>query len=200
MAEKKLKTWETAALMALCFALCAGTWAQGQQERLGRELVRLHVLAHSDDEAEQQIKLRVRDAVLSYMEPRLSGMTDTVQAQLLIRENMEGIARAAASAAEGRGVQVSLGVEPYPTRRYGNIALPAGEYRSLRVVLGDGEGENWWCVVFPPLCTQAVSTETVQAVLSSGDIALPDNQAAYRLGFRSIELWNSLMEKLKTDD
>ena len=200
MKEKCLKIWETALLAALCLALCAGTWAQGRQAGLERELVRLHVLAHSDDEAEQRIKLQVRDAVLAYMEPKLAQMSDSVQAQLLIRENMEGIARAAASAAGGRSVQVSLGVEHYPTRQYGDIALPSGEYRSLRVVLGDGEGENWWCVVFPPLCTQAVTSQSVRAVLSSEDIALLENQGAYRLGFRSVELWNALTEKLKTDD
>lgn len=200
MDGKKLKIWETAALMALCIALCTGTWAQGRMEGLSRDLVRLHVLAHSDDEPEQQIKLRVRDAVLEYIEPRLSLVSDRTQAQLLIRENMEGIARAAASAAEGRAVQVSLGLEHYPTRQYGDIALPAGEYRSLRVVLGDGAGENWWCVVFPPLCAQAVSTRPVQAALSSRELALMERQGGYRLGFRSVELWNALTEKLKMDD
>lgn len=200
MKERSLKIWETAALVSLCIALCAGTWAQGRRESLSREFVRLHVLAHSDDEAEQQIKLRVRDAVLEYMQPILEPQTDRAQAQLLIRENMEGIARVAASAAEGRSVQVSLGMENYPTRRYDNIALPAGEYRSLRVVLGEGGGENWWCVVFPPLCTQAVGGEEVQAVLKSGELALLECREGYRLGFRSVELWNALMEKLKTDD
>lgn len=200
MDERKLRIWETAALTALCIALCVGTWAQGRQEGLSRELVRLHVLAHSDAEAEQQIKLSVRDAVLEYMEPKLSGLSDITQAQLIIRENMEGIARAAASAAGGRGVQVSLGVERYPTRQYGDFSLPGGEYRSLRVVLGDGQGENWWCVVFPPLCTQAVSSGEVKAVLSSGELALIERQGGYKLGFRSVELWNALTEKLKTDD
>lgn len=200
MKDRTLKIWETAALIALCIALCTGTWAQARHEALSRDLVRLHVLAHSDDEAEQQIKLRVRDAVLEYMEPRLSGVSDRTEAQLLIRRSMEGIARAASAAAEGRSVQVSLGMESYPTRQYGNIALPAGEYRSLRVVLGDGAGENWWCVVFPPLCTQAVSEEAVRSALSSGELALLERQGGYKLGFRSVEIWNGLVEKLKMFD
>lgn len=200
MKDRTLKIWETAALIALCIALCTGTWAQARHEALSRDLVRLHVLAHSDDEAEQQIKLRVRDAVLEYMEPRLSGVSDRTEAQLLIRRSMEGIARAASAAAEGRSVQVSLGMESYPTRQYGNIALPAGEYRSLRVALGDGAGENWWCVVFPPLCTQAVSEEAVRSALSSGELALLERQGGYKLGFRSVEIWNGLVEKLKMFD
>lgn len=200
MKDRTLRIWETAALIALCIALCAGTWAQARQEGLSRELVRLHVLAHSDEEAEQQIKLRVRDAVLEYMEPRLARVSDRTEAQLLIRRSMEGIARAASAAAEGRRVQVSLGMENYPTRQYGDIALPAGEYRSLRVVLGDGAGENWWCVMFPPLCTQAAGEEAVLSALSSGDLALLERQGGYKLGFRSVEIWNCVVEKLKMFD
>lgn len=200
MQEKKLRIWETAALVALCAALCTGTWASHRQEGLSRDVVRLHVLAHSDEALEQQIKLQVRDAVLRYMEPRLRDMESSAQAQLIIREDMEGIAHAAAAAAGGRAVQVSLSREYYPTRQYGDLALPAGEYRSLRVILGEGEGENWWCVVFPPLCTQAVTAQSALPALSSSDLALMERQGAYRLGFRSIELWNELTEKLKTKD
>lgn len=200
MKAKRLKIWESIALVALCLALCVGTWASKRQESLSRDIVRLHVLAHSDDAMEQLIKLQVRDAVLRYMEPRLNGVDSSAQAQLIIRENMTGIARAAASAAEGRAVQVSLSRERYPSRQYEKFALPAGEYRSLRVVLGDGAGENWWCVVFPPLCTEAVSVESPLPALSSADIALMSRDGGYRLGFRSIELWDLLMEKLKTYD
>lgn len=200
MKKKRLKIWESAALVALCLALCAGTWASKRQESLSRDIVRLHVLAHSDESKEQQIKLQVRDAVLRYMEPRLRGAESSTQAQLIIRENMTGIARVAASAAQGRAVQVSLSREHYPSRQYENFALPAGEYRSLRVVLGDGAGENWWCVVFPPLCTEAVSVDCPLPVLSSADISLMNRDGGYRLGFRSIELWDLLMEKLKTYD
>lgn len=131
MFKNKLKLCETAALVALCLALCTGTWAQGRQQALSAKLVRLHVLAHSDEAAEQQIKLDVRDAVLGYLEPRLENAADGRDAERVIMENLDGITRAAKRASQGRKVSVTLSTEHYPSRRYDSFALPAGEYRSL---------------------------------------------------------------------
>lgn len=192
MFKDKLRVCEAAALIALCIALCAGTWAQGRQQALSEKLVRLHVLAHSDEVVEQQIKLNVRDAVLEYLEPRLENIADGKEAELVIMENLDGITRAARRASQGRQVSVSLSTEHYPTRRYESFALPAGEYRSLRVNLGDGQGQNWWCVVFPPLCTEMVTAESVYPAISSGDLALMEQQGGYRLAFRSMEIWDGL--------
>lgn len=199
MFRDKLKICEAAALIALCITLCAGTWAEGRQEALSGKLVRLHVLAHSDDAAEQQIKLKVRDAVLGYLEPILEDTSDSAEAERLIMENMDGIARAARRASQGRAVSVSLSMERYPTRRYENLALPAGKYRSLRVTLGAGEGQNWWCVVFPPLCTQTVLAEDAYPAISSDDLALMQRQQGYRLAFRSMELWSGLKALFESD-
>lgn len=196
--KTKLKICEAAALVALSIALCTGTWAEARQRGLAGELVRLHVLAHSDEKQEQLIKLRVRDAVLDYLQPRLEGAESSIEAQQLIACELEGIARAAASVSEGRRVSVSLGTERYPTRQYDNFALPAGEYRSLKVSLGDGAGENWWCVAFPPLCTGAVS-ERLSPAMSSEDMRLITGQGGYRLGFRSIELWDKFKDLVEAD-
>lgn len=196
MKDRTLKIWETAALLALCIALCTGTWAQARHEGLSRELVRLHVLAHSDDEAEQQIKLRVRDAVLEYISPKLEDAQSVEDARAVLGSEMQGIALAAASAAEGRQVQVSLGEEGYPTRRYEGFSLPAGRYESLRVTLGDGAGENWWCIVFPPVCLSAVQSEPVQAVMNKDDYALVTSQEGWELRFKAVELWGELQNML----
>ena len=192
MFKDKLRIWEAAVLVALSVALCTGTWAQGRQDALSGKLVRLHVLAHSDDASEQQIKLDVRNAVLAYLEPILETAADSRGAEALIMENMDGIAGAARKASQGRAVSVSLSTERYPTRQYEDLALPAGEYRSLRVTLGAGEGQNWWCVVFPPLCTQTVLAESAYPAISSEDIALMKQENGYRLAFRSMELWSGL--------
>ncbi|MBQ3210217.1 MAG: stage II sporulation protein R [Oscillospiraceae bacterium] len=192
MFKDKLRIWEAAVLVALSVALCTGTWAQGRQDALSGKLVRLHVLAHSDDDSEQQIKLDVRNAVLAYLEPILETAADSRGAEALIMENMDGIAGAARKASQGRAVSVSLSTERYPTRQYEDLALPAGEYRSLRVTLGAGEGQNWWCVVFPPLCTQTVLAESAYPAISSEDIALMKQENGYRLAFRSMELWSGL--------
>ena len=142
MENRRLRTWELAALLALCVTLLWGTWAGARQQRLAAGLVRLHVIAVSDDAAEQALKLRVRDAVLDYLRPRLQGVGDPVQARALLEAELAGVAAAAESASEGRPVSVSLGRETYPLRRYGGFTLPAGRYESLRVVLGAGEGHN----------------------------------------------------------
>lgn len=193
----KLKLWEAAALVALCLSLCAGTWAQARQSAISGSLIRLHVVAVSDDEAEQALKLEVRDAVLAYLTPRLEGTGDSAAARELISGELEGIAKAAAAASKGREVTVTLGCESFPTRQYEGFTLPAGKYESLRVVLGAGRGNNWWCIVFPPLCLPAAEAEQVQSVMSEDDFALVSESEGYELRFRLVELWGELTAALK---
>ena len=193
---KNLRAWEVALLVALSFALCAGTWAQGRQSALSAQVVRLHVIAVSDDESEQTVKLRVRDAVLDYLTPELEDMTDARAARSYLAGHLDEIAAAAESAAGGRAVTVTLGQEQYPTRTYEGFTLPAGSYESLRVVLGEGAGHNWWCVVFPPLCLTAADAERVQSVMNEDDFALVSEAEGYELRFRLVELWGELIQLL----
>lgn len=187
-----LRAWEVALLMALCLTLCVGLWAQKKQGELAAQVVRLHVLAVDDTEEEQALKLRVRDAVLADLAPVLEGVTDQDEAREILAGRLQEIAKAAADAAEGRKVSVSLGPESYPLRRYEGFVLPAGTYESLRVVLGEGEGHNWWCVVFPPLCLSAADAGRVQSVLNPDDFALITEEDGYELRFRILELWGEL--------
>lgn len=192
MKTRFLKNWELSMLLALCVTLLFGLWASARSRALSEGLIRLHVLAVSDDENEQRIKLAVRDSVLAYLEPQLDAAPDVTAARGIISAGLDGIRSAAEAAAEGRPVTVTLSREYYPTRDYGSFALPAGSYESLRVVLGEGEGHNWWCVVFPPLCTAAVTEpeELPQAVASVSGVAL--GEPKYALRFRSMELWGEL--------
>ena len=192
-----LKIWEASALVALCICLCAAVWAQGRQRSISAGLVRLHVLAASDDEYEQELKLRVRDAVLDYISPRLEPAETPAEARSILRGELEGIGQAAAAAAEVRAVTVSLGPELYPRRDYAGFALPAGRYESLRIILGEGEGHNWWCIVFPPVCLSAVQSEPIEEAMSAEDYALITRQDGYELRFRTVELWGELLEKLE---
>ena len=195
--SRKFRLWETAALVSLCVSLCAGTWAQARQSSISSNLVRLHVVAVSDSQEEQELKLRVRDAVLEYLSPLLEDVEDSAQAKQLITGQIDGIAQAAASASEGRKVTVSLDSESFPTREYEGFTLPAGRYDSLRVVLGEGEGHNWWCIVFPPLCLSAADADEVQSVMSEEDFALVTESDGYELRFRIVELWGELTAALE---
>ncbi len=194
---KSLRKWEIALLLALCFTLLAGTWAGAASSRVSEGLVRLHVIAASDDATEQAIKLYVRDAVLSYLEPKLASAADIAGAEALIEANLEGIAAAAESAAQGREVNVTLGEEYYPTREYDTFSLPAGRYQSLRVTLGEGAGHNWWCVVFPPLCLTAAESEAAFEELDGETRAIISSDGGgVQFKFRLLELWGELMELL----
>ena len=197
--EKRFKCWESAALLALCATLLLSVWAQSRQASLSGSLLRLHVIAVSDDPQEQARKLRVRDAVLDYLAPRLENAADREQARSVLEAELEGIAEAAAGAAEGREVHVTLGEEWYPLREYEGFTLPAGRYESLRVVLGEGRGQNWWCIVFPPLCLSAAEGERLQSALSREDYGIVTEEDAYLLRFRILELWGELMKYCKSE-
>ena len=194
--SKKFRIWESAALLAICLSLCIGTWAQSRQQSISGKLIRLHVIAVSDEEAEQEIKLRVRDAVLEYLSPVLEDASGQADAKSIIYAHLEGIAKAAETASQGRKVTVSLGRETYPTRDYEGFSLPAGEYESLRVVLGQGQGKNWWCVVFPPVCLTAADAQLMQSVMSTPDYSIVSGSEDYELRFRLLELWGEFTNAL----
>ena len=191
--NNRLRKWELSLLIALCVSFCLGTWAQAKQENIAGSLVRLHVIAVSDDEEEQRIKLNVRDSVLRYLSPKLGDAADSDEARRIIRSELDGIFAAASESACGRRVQVTLGEEYYPTKSYGSFSLPAGKYQSLRIILGDGEGHNWWCVVFPPLCVSAAETQSALDTMSD-DVRGIVSDDGYTVKFRVVELWGELLK------
>ena len=196
MYSKHFRPWETAALLALCLTLLSGTWAASRQQHLASDLIRLHVIAVSDAAPEQALKLRVRDAVLGYLRPLLSSAADAEAAHALLEQALPGVKAAAEAVSEGRSVSVTLGQEDYPLRSYGGFRLPAGRYESLRVTLGEGAGHNWWCVIFPTLCLEAVETEDLQSALDEEDYALVADASGYALRFWLVDAWGELMNLL----
>ena len=123
---------------------------------LRENLLRLHVVGASNSAEDQAVKLQVRDAVLGSLEEGLRDMTDPQEAWDYVSRMLPQVEaaanRALAAAGFSETVQVSLTEEAFPTREYDTFSLPAGVYKALRVVIGEGEGKNWWCVVFPQLC------------------------------------------------
>lgn len=167
--------------------LAAGIWYERAVEAYNPDnLIRLHVIPNSDAPADQILKHRVRRAVIEAMAPEFRGIKDVREARRLVDANMERIEAAAvkeiASAGKGYGVRVYHGQFDFPERTYGNLTLPAGEYEAVRVVLGAGKGQNWWCVLFPPLCL--VNIEVNEAEVP----ALAGETGADKVQFRS-RLW-----------
>ena len=187
--KSHFKIWESAALTALCLTLLAACWAQGRQSELGDNLIRLHVVAASDAPEEQALKLRVRDAVLDYLEPRLADVTERDAARERLEADLDGIANTAASASEGRPVRVILGPASYPSTSFEGGTLPAGTYESLRVILGEGEGHNWWGLLFPQLALPAADGGSMRETLALDSFALVTDREGYEIRFRVVELW-----------
>ena len=198
----KLHLWEAALFLAFGLTLTAGVWASASESALAGQVLRLHVVANSDSDRDQALKLLVRDAVLARADGLLDGASDRQSAEQALAPHLDELASTAAEvlAAEGCGdaVTVTLADQWFPTKEYDGFSLPAGQYRALRVTIGGGQGRNWWCVVFPPLCLGSVTEESVETVagetLSDGQVALITGQdGGYVLKFRFIEWWNELM-------
>ena len=205
--SKRLRRWELALLLGLALAALLGARLDGTQGALADKVLRLHVLANSDSQADQALKLRVRDAVLERAEGLLAGAGDRAEAEALLATHLDGLAAAGADAvgAAGYGYPVTVSLEDscwFPTRVYEDFALPAGRYTALRVEIGAGAGRNWWCVVFPPLCLGSVSEtaeETAaQAGLTAREAALvAGGEGEYQIKFRAVELVEGLRHWLE---
>ena len=192
--ELKLRRWEIALLLALVVSMLAGLWAGREQRRLASGLIRLHVIASSDNAEDQALKLAVRDAVLETLTPALSAAETPQQAQEIVENRLPELARIG-EAVSGQRAVASLGWENYPTREYEGFALPAGDYLSLRLELGEAQGKNWWCVVFPPLCAAAAehSQDALREMLGEDEAALVTGDGTgYVLKFKLLELWDAL--------
>ncbi len=162
----KIKKWEIYLAVFVVLLFCLQLLLIEviyDQKALSEKLIRMHVIANSDSPEDQSLKLEVRDAVNAYLSEKLSNCSDTSAAAEIIMSDYEQIENVAESTLLKRGcgypVGVILSAEFYPTRHYEDFSLPAGEYSSLQIKIGDAEGENWWCVVFPPLCTSAVTED-----------------------------------------
>lgn len=170
------KAAEAAALAGMLTAVFAqGVCAAAEsREQVAEDVFRLHILANSDSGEDQALKLRVRDAVLEVSGGIFDGSHTAKEAAVLARENIQKFTEAAEKAIAGSGrdqsVSCEVGRAYFDERTYGTATLPAGEYNALRIVIGEGGGRNWWCVMFPALCLPAVTDtdEILEKALSSG--------------------------------
>lgn len=179
---------------AMCLLSVETLWTQ---HRLAEKTIRLHVVANSDSAEDQAQKLQVRDAVLEKVAQITETCSDAASAKREIALHIDEI-REAAQKETAYDVQVRLGTEQFETRYYDTFTLPAGEYPALRVNLGKAQGHNWWCVVFPSLCTAATSdalerTAAVGGFDSEEMELIEGGEEAYELRFKSFEWLQALL-------
>ncbi len=200
-----LRYWEVALLLSLVVTLVWGAWSLQQRQALGEKMIRLHVIANSDSQQDQTLKLEVRDAVLAKATSILESAPDRAVAAQMLRAELPDMERQAEAVLQAEGcnfsVKAQLEETEFPLRQYEGFALPAGNYLALRILIGEAQGQNWWCVVFPPLCT-AAATDMERVAIAAGmgeeDVSLlQGEETGYVLKFRSLELWESLRQWLR---
>jgi len=157
---RKMRRWiEIGITLAVSALLLGGLWQSNQQnmtQEIAQKVIRFHVRANSDAKADQELKLKVRDAVGAYMQPKLAGIFDIEMSRQTLKKSLPQIEETAAHviAKEGYdyGVTAALTITDFPEKTYGDYTFPAGQYEALELVIGKGAGHNWWCVMYPNLC------------------------------------------------
>ena len=191
MHKSKIKVWELSLLIALCICLCEASVEAGRQSGISEKIVRMHVVADSDLPEAQQRKERVRTALEPMVSELMAEAESTGEAVEKLRLNEAELLAAARGAAGGEDVELIFGRETYPCRQTEHYALPAGEYTSLRIILGSGEGHNWWGVIFPQLDASAAYSEAMN-VLDEEELRLIYDEDGVIVRFRFLELWEQL--------
>lgn len=190
----RLKRWEIALAISLLVAVWMCIVPIRAQNRLADKIVRLHVLANSDAVADQNLKLTVRDAVLKAAEG-VGQIDDTLLYRL-----QEEAQRTVETEGYDYPVQVTREHCWFDTREYETFSLPAGYYDAVRVIIGEGAGRNWWCVIYPPLCTGVCEKDLAdigkEFSLSEEEISLICEEKGYIIRFRLADLWGKLLHKM----
>lgn len=184
------------------------TYFTASAETVKEDVVRLHILANSNSEIDQKVKLKVRDALLETNASILSDSVTKENAKEHFENSKEMLLKTAEKTLKENGfdysVKITLQEEYFETRAYGDLTFPAGQYTALKVILGDGEGKNWWCVMFPPLCIPAAdgieTNETTADYLTESGEKIVNSGEKYIIKFKFLEIYEELRNKLGVRD
>lgn len=211
--DKKIAYFQ--GLIALCIGViitCGfSAYAQKTEKSIADNLIRLHVIANSDSDADQALKYAVRDAIVSEVGTLFADNSHIGETKSELIGAMDSIKHIAKRVIEDNGynysVNLVMGKSDFPTKTYGNVTLPAGTYEALKVVIGDGAGQNWWCVLFPPLCfvdgataeMPAESSEILKSSLTDEEYEMITESGDFpvKVKFKAYEMWQSSKLKLK---
>lgn len=191
-------------LLFLYTTICAFSYAQNISTDIANSVFRLHVIANSDSKEDQDLKYKVRDSLISYMNELCGNCKSKEEAINLVTKHKEEFKKIADDTIKNNGysydVKISIGNFEFPTKNYGDISLPAGFYDALRVEIGNAKGQNWWCVMFPPLCFVDISSgvvpdeskEQLEDTLSEEEYALvsEEDEPQFKFKFKILEFFN----------
>lgn len=195
--SKKIKISITVGIVvAILFSICS--FAKTSEE-IRSDVLRLHVIANSDTSVDQNLKLRLRDYILQEGKDIFNGSVNVENAVEKIEPVLPELEKSAKEFVNRAGfdydVKISLSNEYFTTRTYETVTLPAGKYLALRVVIGSGEGHNWWCVMFPPMCVPAADKkDEIENVFSEKEIKLVESKPKYEPRFKVVEIYEQLKE------
>lgn len=185
--------------LVFCIAFTYITPFIETSEKISKDVFRLHILANSDSNEDQELKLKVRDEILLKGEELFKNCTSVDEAVKVCRSNIDFFEKTASQCIKNNGynysVKAAVDEEYFNTREYENITLPSGIYNALKIEIGEAQGKNWWCVMFPAICLPSVSENEINSVLTDEEIALINSDNKYEIRFKIVEIY----EKIKAE-
>lgn len=185
-------------IVAIIFSICSFAKTS---EQIRSDVLRLHVIANSDSSVDQNLKIRLRDFLLDEGKSIFDGSVNVENAVKKIEPQIPALEKSAKKFIRASGfdydVKISLSREYFTTRTYETVTLPAGKYLALRVVIGSGEGHNWWCVMFPPMCVPAADKkDEIENIFTEDEIKLVESSPKYEIRFKVVEICEGIKESL----
>lgn len=202
----KLKTIDITVFLTLIICIIATVSFENDCKGIREDILRLHVIANSDEDYDQELKLKVRDALLISGEKVFSGSEDIISAENSITDQKDILLYSAEETIKNLGfdydVKIEIARSYFPTKTYGELTLPAGYYKALRVIIGEGKGKNWWCIMFPPLCLPAATDnkEVIRDFLSDKEMKIVSSDPKVEVRFWLIEKYYQVKNKLFVDN
>ena len=189
-----LKRFLTVLLLFLFITNGVNTIAHNNNLPYDQEVLRLHIIANSDSSSDQELKLQVKNCIVELMQTEFAEATDSKEAFCLAKKRIPAIKATAERIVNDQGyeypVKVCVGNYNFPVKSYGNLVFPAGSYPAVRIIIGEGQGKNWWCVLFPPLCLVASSDKGLSL----------DNPPESKVTFKFLELIPAEKNPFKSND
>lgn len=182
---------------------CSMSGFSAECKTINENVFRLHILANSDSEEDQELKIQVRDRILEETENIFADGDDLISVERSVEVHLTEIEETAADEIELRGysypVKATVVNMWFATRTYDNVTLPAGNYDALRIEIGEAEGQNWWCVLYPALCVPAAEGEQeMEDVLEQNQIEIVNSDPKYEVRFAILEWWEGFKQFILT--